>query len=171
MGSGGGAALSPGAGGGGAYAVTMAAHKAGRWAASVRGSAWGARCARRSMRVGSGPYHGPRERLGCRRGKGAGGRMGVSPFDLGEVPSDEICRCGRSVPFSTRLGQTCQNRQLKKNRAGQLTIRDDTLRRFVCTLRTSPASSHKAREYSYGRPLKCGQNFEPFWSNSPRRNF
>ena len=34
--------------------------------------------------------------------------MGVSPFDLCEVPRDEICRCGRSVPFSTRLGQTSE---------------------------------------------------------------
>jgi hypothetical protein len=42
------------------------------------------------MRVGAGPYHGPRERLGDMRGKGACGRKGVPPFDLGEVPSDEI---------------------------------------------------------------------------------
>ena len=116
-----------GVGGGGAYVVTIAAHNAGRWAASVRGSAWDARCARRSMRVGTGPYHGTRERLGCRRGKGAGERMGVSPFDLCEVPRDKICRCGRSVPFSTRLGQTSELVKIdgfKKNRPAPFVLLD-----------------------------------------------
>ena len=92
--------------GGGASAITMAAHNAGRWAASVRGSACGARCARRSMRAGAGPHHGPKKRLGGRRGKGAGGKKGMPPFDLGEVSGDEVCRCGHIVPFSTQLGQT-----------------------------------------------------------------
>jgi hypothetical protein len=85
MGKRGRAGTRPGGAGRRASAVTVAAQQCRALSTTtVRGSARGAGCARGSVRGGAGPHHSPRERRGCRRGKGAGGWMGVSPFSLGE---------------------------------------------------------------------------------------
>ena len=58
--------------------------------------------------MGAGPYHDP-ERLGDTRGKGACGRKGVPPFDLGAVPSVfQVMRfvvAGFQHPFLTNLSK------------------------------------------------------------------
>ena len=65
--------------------------------------------------MGAGLYHGPRERLRDMRGKGACGRKGVPPFDLGEVPSDGMCRCRLQAPIFDKLVRNRQGSAFTKS--------------------------------------------------------